>query len=283
MKTIKNSISMRTFFVAIFAVSFTAAVNGQFQPGSETSQTLEEVRTGSTVTYSVPADGGAPHVDGDSYRWAVIGGTITGSIETAAITTSGDSSILEFTENNYQITVDWDTDIDPATDPLGSEDGQILVQKLSATGSCPSDLQNLPVRRWNPATATLADGTLAICSGDALPASLSVALTGAPDGSANGFTVTYSIAVSSGDITDGNGDPVDGTGLTVSTDTDNVNIDLPASLINTGTTAETFTLTLTDMHDDFQGSGTYSGTYVVTVYPVPETGDIESSASLSRR
>ena len=284
MKTIKNSISMRAFLSAVFAISFAVLVNGQFETPDpdlpETQTPEEEVRTGSTVEYTL--DNGS-HVAGEAYRWEISGGTITAA---PGGTISGSGTVVEFAVDAHTITVDWDQAPASAITSLGAE---IRVQKKSGNG-CPSQIQTLPINVWNLATAEIATGTEDICSGAAPSvATIPVALTGAPDGTNDGFAVDYSFTIPTGlDALDGSGVAVAASG-TVTTDGSSVDIPLPATLINTTSGASLsdldFVVTLTGMHDDFTGGGDVSGsgTYTITVHPVPETGDIQSDFSLTRR
>ncbi len=279
MRTIKNSISMRAILSAVIAVAFAVVVNGQSfitpDPDSPGTQTLEEVRLDSSVEYSLVGT----HVAGEEYRWEVTGGTITA----VGSTVTGGVTEVDFTANAHTITVLWDQ----APGAIASVSGQVQVQKVSGD-NCPSQIQTLDINVWNNATAAITTGTEEICSG-ASPsvATIPVALTGAPDGSVDGFAVDYSFTIPAGlSALDGVGDPVAASG-TVTTDGSSVNITLPAMLINTTSGASIsdldFVVNLTRMNDDFSGNGTVSGTYTVTVHPVPETGEIQSNFSLTRR
>ncbi len=265
-----------------------ASLHAQWNTTSQTTtntQTMEEVRNGSTITYDLSAD----HNTDDAYRWAVIGGTITSTINGATISSSGDSSIVEFSANTYQITVQWDADL--STIPVGSFDGQILIQKKSATGSCPSQFQNLPVRQWNNATAEIDAGNadFEICSGDAVGGTITLNVTGAPDDGSgtltgNGFDVVYDISATG--LTDLGGTSLDATGLSATGNTASLTIDLPDGLINASSTADaTFTITLQSMQDAFDDGGSIVNktTFTITVHPTVTTGDIVSGSSLSRR
>ena len=90
MKTKKYSISLKALAAVVFAFSFSAFINAQFIPPAPAfnTQTAEEVRATSAVTYSLTT-GINP---GDSYRWVVVGGVITGGTGTGV---APDSSILE--------------------------------------------------------------------------------------------------------------------------------------------------------------------------------------------
>lgn len=286
MKTVKNSKSMRAILVAIFAVSFTAAVNGQSfltpNPDSPVIQSpSEDVRTGSSVDYSL--DNGS-HLAGEQYRWVVTGGEIT-AVNGTGVISGADNNIVEFADNAHTITVDWDEAPGTAT---GSVAGQIQVQKVS-TDNCPSQVQTLDVAVWNLPTANITDADVTgFCSGDATAGTITVDLTGAPDdGTADGFSVSYEYVVGSGDgsITDGAAAEVNGQTGTETTNAGSLTIPLPASLVNLTGVDQTFTVNLTAMTDDFDDqNGTWTdGSYVITVHPVPVTGDIQSTVSLNRR
>ena len=140
---------------------------------------------------------------------------------------------------------------------------------------------------WNPATANLdLTGLITeMCSGDALGFPVPADLTGAPNATADGFDVSWAYAVTTGSLTNLGLVDVDGLSGTEPSNTDQVDIPLPNGLINPGTSDAIFELTLTSMLDDFDegGSVAASATYVITVHPTPDTGDIISSSSLSRR
>ncbi len=278
MKTINRSKSMmKAVLTLAMAVVFTAMVNGQFEtptPDSPITQNpTEEVRTGSTITYDLTAS----HSANDEYRWEISGGTIT-SVNGGGTIVGG--TVVEFTVDANTITIDWDQA--PAGD-IASLSAQIQVQKKSADG-CYSQVNTLPINVWNAASATITTAAEDICSGEAPGvAVVTVALTGAPDGSTDGFAVDYSFSVPVGlSALDGGGLDVATSG-TVTTDGATVNIPMPASFVNSGSTDLDFVVSLTRMNDDFTGDGAYSGTYTVTVHPVPETGNIVSSSSLTRR
>lgn len=281
MKTIKKSVSMKTVLTLAVAMMFTAFVNGQFQtpnPSSPNLQTpTEDVRTGSTITYSL--DNGS-HVAGEQYRWAVLGGTI---VSGGTVSTSGDSSIVVFTTDAHTIQVAWDDA--PAT-AIVSTPAEIHVQKIS-TDACPSQIQSMELNIWNNPTADLTDADVEICSGDATAGTITVELEGAPDDAAgNGFRVEYEYV--STDIIDGLGADVNGTTGFEVTNGSSLTLPLPVNLVSTNVSADvTFTVNLTLMQDDFSDiDGTWTaagGSYVITVHPVLETGDIQSSFSLGRR
>jgi len=278
MKTKKYSISKRALMAGVLSVVFSAFLLGQFEtpnPDSPNTQAGEEVRSstaGNSITYDISDN----HVVGEEYRWVARGGNITAG---GTVTTDGDSSIVEWTTDAYEITVDWDTDL--SSTPIGSAIGEVIVQKRSGNG-CPSQLQILPITMWNPATADLQDADAEICSGELVGGNITINLTGGPDPVADGFEVTYNVTAT--DLTDLGGNPLDATGSTVVSNGPTVTIPLPDGLVN-GTLADaTYTITLTAMHDDFQGTGTLiDDTFNIVVHPTPETGEIQSSSSLVRR
>ncbi len=276
MKTIKNSISMKAILTTIFAIAFTGFVNAQFQTPSPDAPVLqtptEEVRTGSSVTYDLTAN----HTAGEQYRWEITGGTITSA---PGGTITGGGTIVEFAADVTTITIDWDQ----APTAIASISAQIQVQKISGD-ACPSQVQTLPINVWNLATAAITTGSEEICSGDGPSvATVPVALTGAPDGTTDGFVVDYSFTIPAGlSALDGTANPVATTG-TVTTDGSSVDITLPVTLINNTSGDLDLVVNLDRMNDDFTGDGTVSGTYTITVHPVPVTGDIASSSSLTRR
>ena len=277
MKTIKNSIKMRTIFVTILAVTFSTFVNAQFltpDPDAPVTQTpTEEVRTGTTVIYDLTAN----HVADEQYRWEVTGGTIT---EIDGVATGG-VAVVDFIANAHTITINWDQAPGSA---ITSVAAQIQVQKLAANG-CPSQVQTLPINVWNNASATFTDGSEDFCSvGAPSIATIPVALTGAPDGSVDGFAVDYTFTIPAGmTALDGVVDPIVAGTSTLTTDGSSVSIPLPATLINTTSGDLDFVVTVDRMNDDFTGDGSVSGTYTITVHPVPVTGDIQSTSSLTRR
>ena len=275
MKTKKYSILMKAVSTAMFSLVFVTMMNAQFvNPAVANAQSGEEVRsitTGNTVTYDLSLN----HVAGEEYRWAVRGGNVT----TPGANPSGDSLIIDWTSDLDAITVDWNQDL--SSTPIGSALGEIIVQKRNA-GNCYGQIQVLPITMWNPATADLQDADIEVCSGDAIAGNITINLTGAPDPVADGFEVTYDIVAT--DLTDLGGNSLDASGSTVVSNTGTVTIALPDGLINAQTADRTFTLTLTAMHDDFQGAGALiDDEYVITVHPTPVTGTINSSSSLTRR
>jgi len=275
MKTFNNSNSVKAILIIVVAFTFSVFTSAQFQtpsPDAPVTQVPDQdVRAASSVEYTVVAEDNG----GEQYRWEVTGGTITAG---GTVTTEGAKSVVDFTADAHTITVDW------TLSPSGitPETGTVSVQKISGD-NCPSQVQNLSVNVWSLPTANISDANVEICSGDATAGSITVNLTGAPDdGTADGFSVSYEYDAP--DIEDGTG-PVDGQTGTVTTNTGSLTIPLPTNLINTVSTADrTFTVNLTAMTDDFddQNGALTDDTYVITVHPSLETGDIVG-ASLNRR
>jgi hypothetical protein len=275
MNNMKYSVSIKAMMAVVFAFVFSAFLNAQFEvpsPSTPGSQTSEDVRATSSVDYDITV------LAGEQVRWAVIGGTITAG---GAVTTDGDSSLIEWAGTST-ITVNWDEDLSLL--PIGSGVGQIIVQKRSSS-ACPSQLQILDITQWNNPTADLVDPVASICSGEAVGGNITINLTGAPDASADGFTVTYNLAAAG--LTDLSGTALaDATGSIVLSNTGTATIALPDGLINPTNAPIDYVVTLTAMTDDFttpNGVLTSDGTYTITVNPVPTTGDINSSSSLTRR
>jgi hypothetical protein len=282
MKTKKYSISMKALAAVVFSFAFSTMINAQFvapAPNSNTNLSAEEVRTGSSITYDLSAN----HTLDDTYRWVVRGGTIDDQGGTLTVTTVGDSSIVNWTANLDAITVDWDADL--SLTPIGSAPGEIIVQK-TVGGNCASELQTLDITQWNPATANLDLTGLVteLCSGDVLGGNLPVDLTGAPDPTADGFEVTYTVSATGG-LTDLLGNGLDGTGTTINDNDAQALISLPDGIINPTGADQTLTITLTAMRDDFTAPGAIgaTATYQITVHPTPATGEINSGSSLTRR
>jgi hypothetical protein len=282
MKTKKYSNSLKALAAVVFTFLFSAFLNAQFvqpAPGSNTNLLDEEVRATSSVSYDLNAN----HTAGDTYRWVVRGGTIDDNGGTLTVTTSGDSSIVEFLTDLASIDVVWDTDITGT--PIGSAPGEIIVQK-TVGGTCASQLQVLDITMWNPATANLDLTGLVteLCSGELLGGNLAVDLTGAPDLVADGFDITYTV-VATGGLTDLLGVGLDGTGNTIQDNDALAQIVLPAGIVNPTAADQTLTITLTAVQDDFDVVGSIGAiaTYVITVHPTPSTGEINSSSSLTRR
>jgi hypothetical protein len=265
---------MKALAAVVFAFAFSAIINAQFvvpAPSSNT-QAAEDVRATTAVAYDLSTN----HNNGDTYRWVVVGGIITGGTGTGV---APDSSILNWTVDVPSIQVTWNTDITGT--PIGSAPGEIYVQKRVG-GTCASQLQVLDITMWNPATANLDLGGLVteMCSGEILGGNLPVDLTGAPDGTADGFGITYTIAATGG-LTDLDANLLNGTGNTILDNDAQALIALPNGILNPGTGDETLTITLTAMYDDFQGPGAIGAiaTYVITVHPTPATGVINSTPS----
>ncbi len=280
MKTKNYSVSMKAVLTIVAAFVFTAFVNAQFQtpnPDSPILQTpTEDVRTTNSIVYNLVGT----HTGGEEYRWEVTGGTITAG---GTVTEVGGVSIINFTADAHTITILWD---DVPTSAIVAFSGQIQVQKISVN-SCPSQINTLPINIWNLPTANITDTDTDFCSGGATAGTITVELEGAPDATADGFRVEYEYDAP--DIDDAAGTDQDGITGFVLANTSSLTIPLPANLINTVATADrTFTVNLTLMQDDFDdqdGAWTAAGgSYVITVHPTLETGDIQSvTPSLGRR
>jgi len=277
MKT-KKYFSKNVVMTVAVAFAFTGLVSAQFMtpnPSSPNTQTMEEVRTGSTVTYNVNAD----HVAGQEYRWAVVGGTINNG----AAVVIGDSSVVNWTADLSSISVTWDEDL--TATPVGSFDGTIIVQKRTGA-ACPSQLQAVPVRLWNNATANIdaANTDFDICSGEAVGGSITINLTGAPDPVADGFEVVYDVTATN--LTDLGGTALDASGVSAVTNGATLTVTLPDGLVSSDVVNDAqFVITLTSVHDDFTGNGTLGAhsTFTITVHPTVVTGPIVSSSQLTRR
>jgi hypothetical protein len=285
MKTKKYSISMKALAAVVFTFAFSALLNAQWltpDPDSPTFQAVsEEVRYDASGLITVTYDVDDNHVLDDQYRWVVTGGTIT---DAGGAPITGGNTIVEFTANAHTITVNWSQAPGTANTHV---DATIQVQKINS-GACPSQIHTLDIDVWNPATATITTGIESICSdAGASITDVPVALTGAPDAAADGtgFSVSYSFTIPAGlTVFDALDNDITGTTTgTVPTDDLTVDIPLPARFVNSGAAAVDFVVNLTAMNDDFTGPGAITGTYTITVNPVPATGDIQSTSSLTRR
>lgn len=271
MKTKKYSSSKVAIMALVLSFVFSAFVSAQFVPPTATNaQTAEEMRVNASTTYTLNG-----HTAGETYRWAVVGGTIT-----EETTTVGDSSIYEGALNVINVT--WDQDL-PAVG-ITSTTGVMVVQKYNVAG-CPSELQVLDVTKWNQATGNmnLTGLTPGVCSGDPLGFTVPVNVTGAPSLTSGGFEVAYTYTDVSGNLRDGLGLALTAGG-TATGNTAIVGIPLPAGIINTGTADATLTVTMTSMVDAFDDGGSLGATttYDLIVYATPSTGDIQSGTSLNR-
>jgi len=241
------------------------------------AQTIEE-RKGGSSTYSVAA--GDPL---DELTWTIAADVAPVSVNPVPDLGSGtiaDPYIINYTPNLTSITVQWAADLSPG---ITSTAGTVSVQKRSV-GSiiCESPVQTMDIDFWSLPTASISDADLEICSGEAIGGSITINLTGAPDGAADGFEVDY--AISAPNLEDGSGTSWDGISGTETTDGSTVTILLPDELNNLSTSSETFTITLTRMNDDFTGDGgLIDDTYNIVVHPIPTTGIITSTGVLARR
>jgi hypothetical protein len=253
MKTIQNLTWIALFVIFNLSVGY--------------SQQTSEVRKGSTVAYSVVAG----HIAGEEYRWEIVGGTPSPAA-TSGTGTVADPYIITYTANLHTINVTWGTD---NNNTIGDA-GNVRVQKRSA-GGCISVLQDMQVTCWSAATAVISGATTAaICNGENVGYTVAVNFTGAPN-----FALDYRI---DNNLTG----MLQTTNQTISNITGgSTSISIPDNLINTTSSPQTYTITLTRMNDGFTGDGTISATaytYTITVNPAASTGPITvSPASLQRR
>ena len=276
MKTKKYSNVMKAFMAV--AMMFLIA-------GVAFSQTSEE-RKGSSATYSVAA--GDPT---DEYTWTIAAPDAPASVTPAPTSGSGtiaDPYVIDWTVDLTSIQVQWAADASP---DINSISGAVSVQKrINAGAICPSPVQTMNIAFWSNPTAVVdpSETDLFVCSGDPIGGSITINLTGAPDGGQSGndgFEVIYDVAVSDAGLTvSGANGPV-GTDQSVTSDDATVTIPLPDALLNTTSGPQTYTITLSTVQDDFDETPVVIAgqVYTITVYPAPTTGDITSTGSLTRR
>ena len=249
------------------------------------SQTVEE-RKGGSSTYSVVAAAG-----GEEYRWTIEAVDAPASTSVAADIvsgsgTTGDPYITDWVADLTSIDVTWEADGSP---DIASIAGIVTVQmRTNAGATCPSLVQTMDIAFWSEPTAAIdpTEVDLDVCSADAITGSITIDLTGAPDGGGNdGFDVIYEVAVSDALLTvSGTNGPV-GAGQVVTSDGATVTIPLPDALVNTHASSQTYTITLTSVQDDFNDPAVavLAQVYTITVHPIPTTGIITSTGSLTRR
>ena len=254
---------------ALFAIGLLSSNSliAQFSGTATVDQSpIVEERKGNTSVYTVPGPAT------DSYKWQVVGPTGTTVTVPAGATgagTAGDP--FEVTAVGLtSITVKWAADDNTIT----SVSGNVSVQRSVASGTeiCPSMIQSLDIDFWSAPTLTIADSDYEICSGDNTAGDITVNFTGAP-----GFDFKYTITGLDG---------VTSAETTVSdVATASTTIGIPANLLNTSSTVDqTYIVTITEFNDDFDEAGTISdGTFMITVHPTIETGDISSDNTLTRR
>ena len=270
MKTKKYSLMMKA--VMALAIMF-------FVSGVVFSQTIEE-RKGATSTYSVAA--GAPT---DEFTWTIEAAVapVVVPAPNSGTGAAGDPFIINYTANLTSIQVTWDG----GTADIASTAGVVTVQKR--IGACESILQTMDIDFWSNPTAVIdpAEVDQNVCSTDPIGGSITIDLTGAPDAGqsgTDGFDVAYNVAVSDPALTvTGPNGPV-GAGL-VTSDGATVTIPLPDALVNTDAAAQTYTITLSTVQDDFNDPAVaiVGEVYTITVNPIPTTGIISSTGTLTRR
>jgi hypothetical protein len=289
MKTKKYSISMKAFMAVVFAFAFSAILSAQFDltAGTNTQTPVSEEREGNTGTYTASGT----HAAGDQFTWeiwadtppvAIVDGGGADLIDGGS-GTSADPYVINWTDDLSSIIVTWAADGSPGID---NTNGNVSVQKrlAAAAGGCASPIQSWDIDFWSEATASMATADAAYCSGAAIGGQVTIDLTGAPDGTVDGFAVDYTI--SAPDLEDADGASWDGVTGTATSDGATATITLPDELIDVsvGQTGGTFTITLTRMNDDFTNDGNIlDDTFEITIYATPDTGDITSSSSLTRR
>jgi hypothetical protein len=276
MKTKKYSNSMKA--LAALAMMFLIS-------GVAFSQTIEE-RKGASSNYSVVAGAAT-----DEYTWTIAAATAPTSVVPAPTSGSGtiaDPYVIDWIANQTSIAVTWDADASP---DIASTAGVVTVQKRTTVGStCTSAVETVDIDFWSIPDAAInaLESDQDVCSADAITGSITIDLTGARDlaqSGNDGFEVTYDVAVSHADLTvSGANGPV-GAGQTVNSDGATVTIPLPDALVNINAAAQTYTITLTFVEDDFDdGPHAVAGeVYTITVNPIPTTGIISSTGTLTRR
>lgn len=249
------------------------------------SQAIEE-RKGANSSYSVAAGDLT-----DEYTWQISAPVAPTSVTPAPSSGSGttaDPYIIDWTANLISIDVQWAADGAP---DINSTTGIVTVQKrVIAAAVCPSPVQQLDLNFWsNPAAAIdPSEIDLDVCSTDPTLGTITLNLVGAPDAGQSGtggFEVIYDVAVSDAGLTVTGGNGAVGTGQSVTSDGATVDITLPDALVNATAAAQTYTITLMTIEDDFDdGPHAIAGqVYTITVYPTPSTGIIQSTGTLTRR
>ncbi|MEN8158047.1 MAG: hypothetical protein ABFS10_13935 [Bacteroidota bacterium] len=276
MKTKKYSIAAKAFVAVTVMFLFSGALF---------AQTVEE-RKGGTTTYSVAAG-----VVTDEYTWTIAAPTAPTSVTpapTSGTGTTADPYVITWTADLTSIDVTWAADAAPG---ITSEAGQVTVQKQTTGGAtCPSVVQVMDVTFWSDPSAAIDAVTSpdqTVCSADVIGGSVTIDLTGAPDAGqsgADGFDLVYNVAFSDATLTGSGSNSTAGAG-TVTSDGATVTIPLPDALVNTGAVAQTYTITLSTIQDDFNDPAVAVAgeVFTITVNPVPVTGVISSSSSLTRR
>jgi hypothetical protein len=235
--------------------------------GSETdsSLTIEDVRKGTVVEYSLQTDARP----GEEFRWEVTGGQIVTAGAMGEGTTD-DPSVIEFTVDLHTIEVQWQPD-DSTADYLR---GSVMVQKKSVY-HCASIILKQNIRQWSMPTVAIDPNEFdfSVCSGDPVGGYIIVRLTGAAD-----FTFKYSIK--SNGLRDETGQSINTEFQTITTSNDTAHIGLPILLVNPGNTvSKYYTIEMISMNDAFTGNGEVVSTrkeFTIMVYPAVNVGTIES-------
>ena len=249
------------------------------------AQTIEE-RKGGTSTYSVAAG-----VATDEYTWTIEAPVVPASVIPAPSSgtgVTGDPYVITWTADLTSIQVTWAAD---ATPNITSTTGAVTVQKrINAGATCPSPVQNMGITLWSAPAAAIDPGEtdLDVCSTDPVTGTITLNLAGAPDAGqsgTDGFEVIYDVAVSDPALTVTGPNGAVGTGQSVTSDGATVTIPLPDALVNTDAAAQTYTITLSTVQDDFNNPAVaiVGEVYTITVYPTPTTGIISSDGALTRR
>ena len=127
-----------------------------------------------------------------------------------------------------------------------------------------------------------------VCSTDPVTGTITIDLTGAPDGGQSGndgFSLVYDVAVDDPTLTVSGPNGPTGAGQIVTSDGATVTIPLPDALVNTDNVIHTYTITLQSIEDDFNdGPHAVAGqVFTIQVHPTPSTGIINSTGALTRR
>jgi hypothetical protein len=288
MKTKKYSISKKAFVAVAFAFVFSTALKAQLDisAGTNTQTPVSEEREENLGTYTAIGT----HAVGDQFTWEIWADVAPVSVESGAVDiidggsgTSADPYVVFWTDDLSSIDVQWAADASPGID---NTNGNVSVQKrlAVAAGGCLSPIQSWDIDFWSVATASMATADASYCSGAAIGGTVTIDLTGAPDGVLDGFAVDYTITAP--DLEEADGTSWDGITDVATSDAGTVTIDLPAELIDVSLAQAggTFTITLDRMNDDFTGDGTLGDdTFIITVSAIPDTGVIQSTSSLTRR
>jgi hypothetical protein len=252
--------------------------------GMAFSQTIEE-RKGGGSTYSV-----TPSAGSDQYRWTISADVTPVSVSSATLPggdgTTANPWIIDWTDNLTSIDVVWGADASP---DIASTPGVVTIQKRTTVGAtCPSLVQTLDIAFWSQPSAIIDVATSpnqTVCSTDAIGGSVTIDLTGAPDGVANGFDLVYDVAVSDALLTVSGIVGLPGIDEVVNSNGPTITIPLPDALVNTDVIPQTYTITLKTIQDDFDDIpvAVVLQVFTITVNPTPVTGPIGSTGTLNRR